>query len=688
MSTLSGLARRIQTQIERSQHALRPRRSPIGALTRALRRGEDLATLVDSVRSGRSSSFFFDGQESADIVNHLAHAVPGWKELVLRDADRITAGFFRILGEDAIELGRLSLPWHEDFLSGYSWNPRAYYKQIDIPYNRADIKVPWELSRCQHLPTLGMAYLASGEERYAETLVAHVDHWIAANPLRYGVNWACAMDVAIRAVNWLWAFQFVREATPVSDEFVLRLLGSLLAHGRHLALNIERYGGGVTTNHTLGDYTGLLYLGLLLPELREAETWAALGFEGVAECMRTQVASDGVDFENSIAYHRFVLEMFVGSYILAGRNNLAFSFSFRLSLERMFEFVYRYSRPDGLAPLVGDSDDGRLQILSQYFDWEPQDHRYLLGVGGALLERDDFTAASLGAPGSAEETAWLLGVNPRGNGVSSGEWQPRSSRAFTSSGRYVFRQGDDFALVSADEVGTGGLGNHKHNDIFSFELVVGGVAMVTDPGSFSYTGDLIARDAFRSTRAHNTVTVDGAEQNEPTGPFGMRTDARVRVLSWRSEPRLDHLDAVHTGYERLAEPVTHRRRIWFGKSEFAWLVVDTLTGRGQHEIETGLHLAKGAYEIEIEDRRELALRASAAIGCMTEAQTPIVNVDSALGFRRSGIGIVVVPLGNVVVSVETAWLAPRYGQRVLAPAVYLRGYLGCPASTGYLILKV
>jgi hypothetical protein len=498
------------------------------------------------------------------------------------------------------------------------------------------------------------------------------------------------MDVAIRAVNWLWAYHFVLDAPQVTDAFLVRLLASLLCHGRHVARNIEKYESGITTNHTLADYVGLLYLGLLLPELADASDWVSNGYEGVLSCMRTQVAADGVDYENSIPYHRLVLEMFVGSYVLAERNKLSFPDDYRRSLEQMFVFVQHYTRPDGLAPLVGDNDDGRLQILSRYFDWHPQDHRYLLAVGAALFGRDDFVASVHGTPGVGEEAAWLLGsgaldsisVRREGCGLLT-------SRAFGPSGRYVMRHREHHAVVCTDEVGTAGKGNHKHNDIFSYELSVGGVSMIVDPGSYLYTSDLSSRDRFRSTSAHNTVVIDGTEQNEFAGEFGMETNARVHVTQWRSEAGCDILDASHTGYCRLREPVTHRRTIVFSKDPFAWLVVDGIVGSGEHLVESFVHLAPGgelaANAPSLGSHIELTTARLAGMLDMDEQLN--VRPEQGMVFARNGVQIVIVPLNWGPFAVAEGWFAPRYGQRVRCDMLRLSARLPCPTAVGYLVVS-
>jgi uncharacterized heparinase superfamily protein len=655
---------------------------------------------VSSFRAGGATGFYFDREAASENVRHLERVAPGWTERVVADADRLRQGLVRLLGDDAFDIRahaaasgerRAPIRWHDDVFSGYHWDPRTFYRQVPFPYGEAEAKVPWELSRFQHLPTLGMAYLATGLEEYAHEIVSEVQEWIDSNPVGRGINWVCTMEVAIRAVNWLWALQMIAGAAPMTDAFVTRFLASLVSHGNHISKNIEVYEGGITTNHTVADYVGLVYLGLLLPELDDAAAWADTGLRGMVESMAAQIGPDGVDFENSIPYHRLVLEMFLDVYLLALRHDRPMPEPYRASLERMLEFVWHYTRPDGLAPLVGDSDDGRLQILSDYFGWDPQDHRYLLGLGAAVFERDDFAALAAGAPGAIEQAVWFLG--PRGSKrlEQPGPVPERESRAFPASGRFVMRIGGHYAIVSTDEVGSAGLGNHKHNDIFSFELCVDGVPIVVDNGSFLYISDPVWRDRFRATSAHSTLVVDGSEQNHMVGPFDMRLDARVSVADWSSTSELDFLDASHSGYERLAQPVTHRRRFWFRKEPFAWLVMDSLQGRGTHPVESYLHFAAGGELAGVTDQAtrraqeiEETLASLEASAGMTEGFE--AHSSAALTYRNQDTTVLIVPVNWSAMTAEHGWASPRWGRREKAPAIRLAGQLAEGRSVGYIIL--
>ena len=680
-----ALARRTGLELERCQYALRPTRPPEQALRRALRPGLDTGTAVARFRAREGRAFFFERDQVGAILATLERDVPRWRERVLADADRICAHVVRLLGADEVDLGR-SIPWHEDVLNDFAWNPRTFYKQVPVPYDRADLKVPWELARCQHLATLGMAYTASGDERYAREVVAQIDDFIAANRPGYGVNWMSTMDVAIRAANWLWAVELVADSDAVTDEFLTTFLASLVTHGRHIAENVSVYDGGVTTNHTVADYAGLTYLGLMLPDIAAAEGWADAGIGGLAACMERHVSADGVDYENSISYHRLVTEMYLDALVLADRNGRAFPAAYRESLERMVEFVLHYTRPDGLAPLVGDSDDGRWHLLADYFGWEPRDHRHLMGVAAHVFGREDFAAAAAGCPAAVEEAAWITGpdaADALGSAVSS---PAVGSRAFAEGGRYVMRHGDSHALVSTDEVGTGGFGNHKHNDILGFELCLGGRPVAVDCGTYLYLRDRQMRDALRSTRAHNTLVIDGREQNEMTDTFRMRRIARVQVHDWQTGPDRDVLDA---SYELGDEPgsVRHRRRIGFLKDRAAWLVVDTIDGPGEHDVESFLHLAPGFSVAEgagEANRRAPDLtRVIAAVG----GDAPLrAHSEAALLCSDDHGGVLVVPVNWDGVAVESGWVAPRYGRRESAPVIKLGARLGAGADVGYLIL--
>ena len=548
------------------------------------RTGEDIDHLSERFRQKLRSSLPVGPDDAAAIVECLERSAPAVKAQIVDSADRVCAHVFDLLGSGPVALGT-PIDWHADFKSGYRWDPSVAY--LDVPSGHVpgvDIKVPWELSRGQHLPLLAQASWITGEVRYTEELVAQIQDWVLKNPVSFGVNWACPMDVAIRAVNWLWAVGLAADTSAVTNEFLAALLASLLSHGRHVFENLEIRDDGITTNHYLADLVGLLYLGLCLPESHETKQWRRFALEELTKEMDVQVLSDGVHYESSVSYHRLVTEMFLSAAALCRHHDQALPQPFWSRLELMCEFVVAYTKPNGLAPQIGDGDNGRLHILSGYGTTDIRDHRHLIAVGVILFERADWWASA--------DPLWIEGLWFGGSQIPRWRQPPlpgslmSKSAAFPDGGFYVMRQNMDYVLFNCNAVGTKGIGTHKHNDLLSLEVHLGGEDIIVDPGSFLYTSDPVAYREFRSTTAHATVMIDGREQNRDVRGklFALYPDSHPKVLAWEIERSFDSVVAEHSGYLRLSDPLLHKRTVALSRSEPHLVIKDVFIRRGDAEM--------------------------------------------------------------------------------------------------------
>jgi heparinase II/III-like protein len=345
---------------------------------------------------------WFVSQEEA-----RAFALQWPAEVVLREADRCVHHEFEMLGTDS-QAGSGALPWHQDVRSRRTW-PLHYHKRLryDLTGVRgSDVKIPWELSRFQHLVPLAKGYLLSGNEVYAKAAAADIADWLEQNPFRYGVNWTCAMEVAIRACNWLWARWAFEGAPSWPAEFQRAGVASLWQHAWYIEHNLEDHGGN-RSNHYLADIVGLLFIAVMFPTLPRASIRRIFAVRELARCMDEMVYPDGVSFENSTSYQRLVMELFTASAVLCRRNGIDLPGTFWERLERMFGFIDACTRPDGRLPMVGDADDGRLFALDGYCVWDRWDFRSLLSVGAVLFRRVDFKRT---AGQRHEAVDWLLGA--------------------------------------------------------------------------------------------------------------------------------------------------------------------------------------------------------------------------------------------------------------------------------------
>ena len=146
---------------------------------------------------------------------------------------------------------------------------------------------------------------------------------------------------------------------------------------------------------------------------------------------------------------------------------------------------------------------------------------------------------------------------------------------------FVLRSGDIAVLADAGPHGYLSIAAHAHADALAFTLNVAGRPIFVDSGTCDYFASPEDRRYFRSTWAHNTVVVDGADQSTQAGPFLWTRQAKTTVESWDGKT----LVASHDGYRGII----HRRR--FALRGNVLEITDTLEGGGEHEAAIYFHLA-------------------------------------------------------------------------------------------------
>ncbi|MEY8346738.1 alginate lyase family protein [Bacillus cereus] len=466
------------------------------------------ASYIDFSEFNPDWCFFFQVDEKDNLIRQLSDEQ--LREMQ-READHICKHIFDLLGSGGCYVGE-RLPWHKDFKVGYEWK-RRYYKDIEKInlFNSADVKVPWELSRCYHFFTLGKVYWITQDSKYVEEFMDEVEDWIEENPVEMSVNWTCSMEVAIRAINWMSAYVFFENSPKVTKDFKKKFFQSLYLHGLFIYKNLENK-GEYKANHYLTNIVGLIWLGVFFRNLKivksnsyQPNVWLKFALKELEKEWSNQVNSDGTNFESSTSYHRLVTEMLLLTVILCKRNGIEISNKYINLLEKMCEFIKDITKGNGLSPMVGDADDGRLLIVSKYGSENKRNFSHILSIAGEFFNRDDFRSY---ATGHEENALWVCGsfqVVKRK--------QEHISKAYPNGGYYLLKNNLTYCLIRCGELSVRGRGVHSHNDILSVELNVGGVDFFIDPGTYVYTADYKMRNVFRSTNMHNTIQIYDEEQN-------------------------------------------------------------------------------------------------------------------------------------------------------------------------------
>ncbi len=519
--------------------------------------------------------------------------------------------------------------------------PHKQWNLLEMRPGSADIKLPWELARCQHWVTLGQAYRLTEDERYAKEIAYELADFMVANPIGIGINWTCTMDVALRALNWSLGLALIRSCETLPPDFWQSAYSALFAHGVFIYNNLEN-NYEVTSNHFLSNVVGLYYLAKVFHDLPQGQIWEKFCRESLEQEIQVQVLEDGADYESSIPYHRLVTELFLGAARLAQFYNEPLSEAYLKRLHQMVDFLLGVLRPDGLMPQVGDADDGRLHIFTHYGTWQPQDARHLLAPAALLLKESAWLSYA-GVDGVWEAAWWGFDLERRQEAEgrrqktggspdetnsppgdeSRGEWPfapvekdrnlPPLCKEFPQAGLTVFREQGNYLLISNGVVGTKGFGNHKHNDQLGFECHINSIPLLVDPGSYVYTSDFEARNLFRSTGYHNTLRIDGEEQNEmrPEWIFRLFETAHGKSLGFHCTQEYSEYQGQHIGYQRLKSPIIHERRFRFLQQSGTLYICDRLQGRGSHLLEWHFHFApevnvtlqgEGVYQISAQNQ--------------------------------------------------------------------------------------
>ena len=585
-------AQRLATLLERHGRSSLTRLGTDQELFRKLSCEQEVRSehdLVELFRARKQPTFFAAFTDREQTVQELRHRLRDAVPQIIAEADAVVAGRFNLLGFQGLSFGD-PIDWHLEPVSGkraplIHWS-RLNFLDADLA---GDKKVVWELNRHQYFVTLGQAYWVTGDEKYVRTFVNHLESWMDQNPPKLGINWASSLEVAFRSISWIWALYFFKDSPALEPKTFLRAWKFLYLNALHLETYLSTYFSPNT--HLTGEALGLFYLGTLLPEFKEAQRWRKKGADILVEQLPRHVKSDGVYFEQSSYYHRYTTDFYTHFLILLHANRIPVPDLVKSKLIALLDHLMYIQRPDGTTPLFGDDDGGKLLMVDPR---RSNDFRGSLATGAALFKRPDYKYV---ADGARLETLWLLGPDGLRDLDQVEALEPTiESVAFKEGGYYVMRDGwtrtSNYLWFDCGPHGMLNCG-HAHADALSFEVAVRGRSMLVDPGTFTYTRSKKERDWFRSSVAHNTLTIDRQSSSESAGTFSWNNTARCEALNWISTELFDFVKGQHDGYSRLAQPAEHTRSILFLKNRY-WIIRDLVSAAGEHQADLWFHFDSGA----------------------------------------------------------------------------------------------
>ncbi|MFQ5494076.1 MAG: alginate lyase family protein [Phycisphaerae bacterium] len=603
-----------------------------------------------------------------------------WGDALRASAEAIVHHRMDLFDLPDLYLGE-TIDWNYEYKVGRPTS-RAPAASIDYRDHHAtgDCKFVWEPSRHHQLVVLARAYRVFGDTRYADALIQQLESWIDQCPCGSGMQWRSPLELAIRLINWTYALALMDDAVPLSRERRVAILQSVDQHLRDVTRKYSRYSSA--NNHLIGEAAGVFVAASYFDGLRRAARWRQESKAILEREILRQTHPDGGTREQATGYHLFVLEFLLISALTARRNEDDFSPDYWRRLEKMFDYLAALAGGSGPLPMLGDADDGRVLDLGGRDNFVAS----LLCVGAILFNRADFKAF---AGRFREPALWLIGPDAAAQFERIKVETPPAALApvsLPSSGYYILQRGRLDAterisvLMDAGELGFLSIAAHGHADALSVILRVGGTDVLIDPGTYDYFTYPKWRAYFRSTRAHNTIVVDGEDQSRILGPFLWGRRANCYDVCWSPGRGGGLMAASHDGYRSLPDPVSHRRTVELLEDEDTIVIRDELAARGRHEYTMSWHFAEQCVvgpsgkdrtrdgEIDVDfgtGRMSIVLDGRLAVSTARGGESPILGWVSR-GYHRKAPAVTVTgrctAVGDVTLTTRFL-LGPRQPRR-------------------------
>jgi hypothetical protein len=582
----------------------------------------------------------------------LENVDPAARQRLLHSADEILAGRWTVFGH-TFDTAPADPDWHRCIKTGVRSDPAQYCFAVPYrdPLQVGTVKYVWEPSRLHHVTLLAVAYRLSGDARFARHAAAHLKSWWRRNPPLRGIHWLSGIEIGMRLIAFVWTRRLLGDWPGVEELFERNpdFLLQLHYHERWLAALYSR--GSSANNHLIAEAAGLFIAASAFSGTPQQEHWAALAAGILEQEALTQTFADGLNRELAFGYHGYVLGLLLLAAIEGDAAGRPLSGDCWHALTRMGDALAANLAADSSgalrAPRQGDGDDACALLVDapETGPWSP-----LLELAAQVLGPRDWWSKARGGFVLAKVAA------PLARSRSGDALRPAQRKnAFKEAGVTFLRTEDDAIAARVDHGPHGFLSTaaHGHADALAFELSIGGQPVLIDPGTYCYQGEPEWRRYFRSTLAHNTLEIAGADQAVQAGPFlwSSQPASWVDAMSGIDGGDQAELTIAHDGYRRLESKTTHFRRFVLDRRTQTLAVSDWIETAAPVLVRLAFHLHPGVAVTLEGHRAQLRWTGGAAV----------IDLPEKLSWALH-CGQEQPPLG---------WFSPAFGEKM--PTIVLIG---------------
>lgn len=506
----------------------------------------------------QNSGYFFNSRDSQDF--------PKKKDSYLANAlTRILNGEVLFFNKTWNPLG-LNYDWVTNPETGYKYNPSQHWSKIEsLSEEAGDIKFVWEKSRFSWLLTI-CRYDYHFEEDHSEFVFSQILDWIDKNPLNCGPNYKCSQETSIRINNWVFALHFYKHSRELTEERWNRIITSIYWQTHHVYNNINYSRIAVRNNHAITETLTLYLMGLMFPDMPGSKKWKRNGKSWFEQEIAYQIETDGTYLQNSMNYHRVVVQLLTYAIAIADANGERFSEVVYDRAYKTLNFLFQCQEPtNGWLPNYGSNDGALFFPLStaDYRDYRPQ-----LDALHGLLTGKSLYGEFL------EDAQWVGHSIPASRKVYPAIQQQMGAIKFEKSGFYLIREKETLTFVRCGVFKNGGATDLLHLDVWRK-----GKNILMDCGTYQYNTEDRLKKYFAGTESHNTVMLDNYDQMLKGPRFMWFYPPKIKSATIEETPESFVFKGAVNCFTYLGENITVLRTITKKRDVAEWRVEDEVINK-------------------------------------------------------------------------------------------------------------
>ena len=460
------------------------------------------------------------------------------------------------------ELG-LDYDWVTNPETAYQYDVKQHWTKInDFSQEAGDIKFVWEKSRFSWLLTV-CRYDYHFDENHAEFVIGQILDWIEKNPLNCGPNYKCSQETSLRILNWLFALSFYRRSDALTEKRWQRITTSIYWQIDHIYKNINFSRIAVRNNHAITETLTLYLMGLMFPMMKEADKWKKNGKKWFEQEIDYQIEEDGTFIQDSMNYHRVVIQLLTYAIALADKHGEKFSDFVYEKAYKSLNFLYQCQEPtNGWLPNYGANDGALFFPLSDadYRDYRPQ----LNALHGLLTGHtlyDDYL----------EDAQWTGAEMPSFRKLFPKIEKQYGIVKFEKSGYYLIREKDTLTFVRCGLFKKNGSTDQLHLDVW-----YKGENVLMDGGSYMYNTDEETIRYFAGTESHNTIMLGDNDQMQKGMRFIWFYPPSLLSASINEESLAYVFEGKVNAFKQIGDGIAIHRTIKKMKGGPEWIINDTI----------------------------------------------------------------------------------------------------------------